>query len=118
MDDESILSVEATTNLRPLSWTIALNSSQKEKQNDSEISNNAFLIFKSLEKTTIVLVQVLVDSKRKIASLSSNAKAFDKKISDIEYQIEAKIKAHWDNIKVKLVWLFVRISIAGNNNSS
>lgn len=50
-------------------------------------------MFKTLEKTNAVLVQILIDLGGEVISIS-NIVIFDKKTSDIEHQIKAKIKAY------------------------
>ena len=118
LDDEPISDVEAAANLGPSSRTIALNSSWKPKRDDSGISNNAVLMSKTLEKTTTILAQPLIDSREETASLSGNAAAFDKKISDMEHQIEAIIEACWGAIEGKLDRILTAMSATNNNNSS
>ena len=118
LDIEPILSVEAAANLRLLSRTIALNLSRKRKRDNSRISNNAVLMSKTLKKTTTVLAQALVNSGRETASLSGNAAAFNKKISDMEHRIEAKMEACWGDIKGKLDRTLAAMSATNNNNSS
>lgn len=87
LDNKSISDIEPVTNLGPSNYTISLNSSQKWRRDDSRTSNKAILMSETLEKITIVLTQWL--SRREI---TSNNVAFKKKISDIEYLIEAKIE--------------------------
>lgn len=118
LDDEPISGVEAAANLGPSSRTIALNSSRKRKWDDSGISNNVVLMSKTLEKTTTVLAQALVDSRGETVSLSGNVAAFDKKISDMEHRIEAKIEACWGDIEGKLDRILAAMSATNNNNSS
>lgn len=72
---------------------------------------------KTLEKIIIVLVQILVDTKREMVSLFTNRTTFDKNISGIKYGIEAKIESSWNNRVDKLDQIFAVIDVINNNNS-
>lgn len=123
LDDEPIAGVELGAGLGPsnrtISSSIALNASRKRKRDDIGISNDAVLLSEIFEKSTAVLAQALVNSGRELTTTNAQAAsdnlAFDKKISDMEHRIEAKMEARWGDIESKLDRI---LSVMGEHGAS